>query len=170
MPRSKKEKIVHSPPLFSVYKPAGIMRSELQRLSLALDEYEAIRLADYLGLDHTEAAQEMGISRSTFSRLIEKARQKTARFFIEGKELCIEGGKIHFRGNVIRCHDCGHMFNIDIGQSISKCPECHSANLVNLAGGFGHGLCCTEGGPDQSDVSPDKKTAKTIYQQEKNNE
>ena len=170
MPRSKKEKIVHSPPLFSVYKPAGIMRSELQRLSLALDEYEAIRLADYLGLDHTEAAQEMGISRSTFSRLIEKARQKTARFFIEGKELCIEGGKIHFRGNVIRCHDCGHMFNIDIGQSIFKCPECNSANLVNLAGGFGHGLCCTETDPDQSDVSPDKKTAKTIYQQEKNNE
>ncbi len=146
------------------------MRSDLQRLSLALDEYEAIRLADYLGLDHTEAAQEMGISRSTFSRLIEKARQKTAQFFIEGKELCIEGGNIHFLGNVIRCHECGHMFNIDIGQSVSKCPECHSAKLVNLAGGFGHGLCCTERGPDQSDVSPDKKTAKPIYQQEKNNE
>ena len=170
MPRSKKEKIVHSPPLFSVYKPAGIMRIDLQRLSLALDEYEAIRLADYLGLDHTEAAQEMGISRSTFSRLIEKARQKTARFFIEGKELCIEGGNIHFRGNVIRCHDCGHMFNIDIGQSVSKCPECHSAKLVNLASGFGHGRCCTERALDQGDVSPDKKTAKNIYQQEKNNE
>ena len=170
MPRSKKEKIVHSPPLFSVYKPAGIMRSKLQRLSLALDEYEAIRLADHLGLNHMEAAQEMGISRSTFSRLIEKARHKTARFFIEGKELCIEGGKIHFRGNVIRCHDCGHMFNIDIGQSISKCPECNSSNLVNLAGGFGHGLCCTEEGLDQSDVSLDKKTGKTKYQQEKNNE
>jgi len=160
MPRSKKEKIVHSPPLFSVYKPAGIMRSDLQRLSLALDEYEAIRLADYLGLDHTEAAQEMEISRSTFSRLIEKARQKTARFLIEGKELCIEGGNIHFRGNVIRCHDCGHMFNIDIGQSVSQCPECRSTNLVNLAGGFGHGRCCTERGQDQSEVTPEKKQQK----------
>lgn len=144
MPRSKKEKSVHSPPLFSVYKPAGIIRSALQRLPLALDEYEAIRLADYLGMDHAEAALEMGISRSTFSRLIEGARRKTARFLIEGKELCIEGGNIHFRGNIIRCHDCGHMFKIDIGQIVSQCPICHSENLLNLAGGFGHGRCCVD--------------------------
>lgn len=153
MPRSKKEKSVHSPPLFSVYKPAGIIRSALQRLPLALDEYEAIRLADYLGMDHAEAALEMGISRSTFSRLIERARRKTARFLIEGKELCIEGGNIHFRGNIIRCHECGHMFNISIGKSISQCPECHSGKLLNLAGGFGHGRCCADKIQEQSEVS-----------------
>ncbi len=144
MPRLKKDKIVHSPPLFALYKPVGIMRSSLQRLCLTLDEYEAIRLADYLGMDHAEAALEMEISRSTFSRLIEKARQKTARFLIEGKELCIEGGKIHFRDNIIRCFDCGHMFNIDMGKAVSQCPQCHSENLLNLAGGFGHGRCCAE--------------------------
>lgn len=152
MPRAKKEKLVHSPPLFSVYKPAGIMRSALQRISLALDEYEAIRLADYLGMDHSEAALEMEISRSTFSRLIEKARGKTARFLIEGKELCIEGGNIHFRGNIIRCLDCDHMFNISIGKSVSQCPECHSENLLNLAGGFGHGRCCADKTEEQSEV------------------
>ncbi len=142
MARPKTHRLIHTPPLYKGFKPIGVMGRDLVTLEMSLDEYEAIRLADYLGLDHTEAAQEMGISRSTFSRLIEKARQKTAQFFIEGKELCIEGGNIHFLGNVIRCHECGHMFNIDIGQSVSKCPECHSAKLVNLAGGFGHGRCC----------------------------
>lgn len=144
MPRLKKDKIVHSPPLFSSYKPAGIMRRSLQRLCLELDEYEAIRLADYLGMEHAEAALEMEISRSTFSRLIERARKKTARFLIEGKELSIEGGKIHFRDNVIRCLDCGHMFKIGMEKNITQCPECLSENLLNLAGGFGHGRCCIE--------------------------
>lgn len=142
MPRSKKQKMVHGPPLFTAYKPMGIMKSHLKRLPLALDEYEAIRLSDYMGMNHAEAALEMEISRSTFSRLIEKARKKVALFLIEGKELYIEGGNIHFRGNVIRCQNCGHMFNINIETSMSKCPQCNSGNLLNLAGGFGHGNCC----------------------------
>lgn len=142
MSRSKKQKMVHCPPLFTAYKPMGIIRSALQRLPLAIDEYEAIRLADYLGMDHAEAAQEMEISRSTFSRLIEKARNKIAQFLIDGKELFITGGNIHFRGNVIRCQDCGHMFKTSIETSFFKCPECNSKKLINLAGGFGHGRCC----------------------------
>ena len=145
MPRSKKQKMVHSPPLFTAFKPTGVMRSALERLPLALDEYEAIRLADYLGMDHAEAAEEMEISRSTFSRLVVEARNKIARFLIEGKELYIEGGNIHFRGNVIRCQNCGHMFNISMETDFHECPECHSNNLLNLAGGFGHGRCCVRG-------------------------
>jgi len=142
MARIKKQRTVESPPLFSAYKPSGVMRGALQQLPLALDEYEAIRLADYQGLDHAQAADEMDISRSTFSRLIEQARRKMALFLIEGKELYIEGGNIHFKGNVIRCQGCGHMFNISIEKSISDCPECGSSKLLNLAGGFGHGRCC----------------------------
>jgi uncharacterized protein len=142
MARSKMQKIVHQPPLFTAFKPIGVMKSSLQSLPMTLDEYEAIRLADYMGMDHAEAAEEMEISRSTFSRLVEQARKKTARFLVEGKELYIEGGNVHFRGNIIRCQDCGHMFNIKIGAPISNCPECESGNLINLAGGFGHGRCC----------------------------
>lgn len=142
MARSKMQKMVHQPPLYTSFKPAGIMKSMLQSLAMTLDEYEAIRLADYMGMDHAEAAEEMEISRSTFSRLVEKARQKIAKFLVEGKELFIEGGNVHFRGNIIRCQDCGHMFNINISASVSKCPECGSVNLINLAGGFGHGRCC----------------------------
>ncbi len=142
MSRPKKERVVYQPPLHADFKPVGVQRQNLEPLPLGLDEFEAIRLADYLGMDHAEAAAEMEISRSTFTRLIEKARRKIAKFLVEGKHLHIEGGNIHFRGNLIRCHDCGHMFNIGFDSSISKCPACGSGNLIDLAGGFGHGNCC----------------------------
>jgi predicted DNA-binding protein (UPF0251 family) len=134
--------MVLEPPLFSAFKPLGITGKDLEQIQLALDEFEAFRLADYNGLSHAEAADEMGISRSTFSRLIEKARKKIADFIIQGKLLTIEGGSVHFRNNIIRCQSCGHMFKINISNTISECPTCHSKHLNNLAGGFGHGKCC----------------------------
>ncbi|MFC2151052.1 DUF134 domain-containing protein [Bacteroidota bacterium] len=142
MSRPEKERIVHKPPLFSEFKPIGVAGRLLDQIQLSIDEYEALRLADYEGFSQEDAAEEMEISRPTFSRLIEKARKKVADFIIQGKLLTIEGGNIHFRNNIIRCHDCGHMFNTNFGESFTECPECHSKNLINLAGGFGHGKCC----------------------------
>ena len=143
MSRPKNDRIVHEPPVFTEFKPVGVAGRSLDQIALSIDEFEAIRLADYKGLTHEEAAGEMEISRSTFSRLIETARQKVARFMIQGKLLTIEGGNIHFRNNIIRCVNCGHMFKTTIGSSLAECPECKSTNLLNLAGGFGHGRCCT---------------------------
>lgn len=144
MPRPEKHRIVNEPPIFTEFKPMGVVGRFLERTHLSLDEFEAFRLADFVGLSHAEASDEMEISRSTFTRLIEKARKKIADLIIHGKVLTIEGGNIHFRNNIIRCHDCGHMFNINIKTSFTECPECKSTNLVNLAGGFGHGKCCTK--------------------------
>ncbi|MCF8299101.1 MAG: DUF134 domain-containing protein [Saprospiraceae bacterium] len=145
MPRPQDNRIVHEPPLFTEFKPIGVMARDLEQIMLSLDEFEAIRLADYNGLSHAEAADEMEISRSTFSRLIEKARKKVSDFFINGKLLNIEGGNVHFRNNIIKCQKCGYMFRISIGQEITECPVCHSDNLLNHAGGFGHGKCCGYG-------------------------
>ncbi len=142
MPRPQDNRIVLEPPLFSEFKPLGVKGQDLEQIQLALDEFEAFRLADYIGLSHAEAADEMGISRPTFSRLIEKARKNIADFIIQGKLLTIEGGSVHFRNNIIRCQSCGHMFRINISNTISECPACHSKQLINLAGGFGHGKCC----------------------------
>ncbi|MFC1888005.1 DUF134 domain-containing protein [Candidatus Cloacimonadota bacterium] len=142
MSRPKKERSVNRPPLFTAFKPMGVMGTTLEQISLTLDEFEAIRLADYLDMEHSEASEEMQISRSTFTRLIEKARHKISRFIMEGKGLYIEGGNIHFRGNVIHCQDCGHMFNTNIEKQTTECPCCGSKNLLDLAGGFGHGKCC----------------------------
>ncbi len=118
MPRGKMQRIVHRPPLYTEFKPVGIRISELKPVKLALDEFEAIRLADKVGMNHNTAAEEMEISRSTFSRLIEKARKKIAEFLIEGKQLQIDGGNIHFRNNVIKCNSCGRMFNTSFNKEI----------------------------------------------------
>ena len=142
MSRPKKERVVYRPPLYADFKPTSMQRSGLESLLLELDEFEAIRLADYLGMEHTEAASEMEISRSTFTRLIDKAREKISCFLVEGKHLQIEGGSVHFRGNLIRCHNCGHMFNVTFETNVESCPSCGSKNLIDLAGGFGHGKCC----------------------------
>lgn len=142
MSRPKKERIVHEPPIYTRFKPVGVRSYTVEQISFTIDEYEAIRLADHLGMEHSEAADEMEISRSTFTRLIEKARKKIADFLVEGKELLIEGGNIHFRGNIIRCLDCGHMFKTNFENEMTECPVCGSVNLLNLAGGFGHGRCC----------------------------
>ena len=143
MPRPKNNRIVHEPPVFTNFKPIGVRGVSLEQVLLSLDEYEAFRLADHIGLSHEEAAGEMEISRPTFTRLIEKARKKIASFIIEGKILNIDGGNIHFRTNLIKCQSCGHMFKTKFSDIVTECPACHSQNLLNLAGGFGHGKCCS---------------------------
>lgn len=142
MPRPQFNRIVHEPPLYTDFKPVGVRGHDLKRIVLTLDEFEAFRLADQLGFSHALAADEMEISRSTFSRLIEKARKKIADFIIQGRLLTIDGGTVHFRVNIIQCKDCGHMFKISFKQNIKECPACHSKKIINLAGNFGHGKCC----------------------------
>lgn len=142
MPRPQKKRSVYHPPVFDQFKPIGVRSRGLEEIALTLDELEAIRLADYQGLDHSESATEMRVSRSTFSRLVEKARRKVAQFLIEGKQLKIDGGEIHFERNLLRCGECGHLLNIDLDAETKKCPDCGSTDLIDLAEEFGHGRCC----------------------------
>lgn len=65
-----------------------------EKVVLTLDELEAIRLADFMGLYQEEAAKQMGISRPTFGRIIDSAHKKVAEFLIQGKMLCVEGGPV----------------------------------------------------------------------------
>ena len=145
MPRPESDRIIHEPPLFTEFKPMGIPGRNLEQIKLSLDEFEALRLADYEGLLHEEAAEQLAISRSTFTRLIRKARKKVADFMFQGKLLSIGGGNVHFKNNIIRCLDCLHIFRVEMNAPpIKACPDCHSKNILNAAGGFGHGNCCWE--------------------------
>ncbi len=142
MPRPRKDRIVDRPPLWTSFKVAGKRKKGSVPVLMSLDEYEAVRLADYEGLEHAEAAKVMDISRPTFTRLIESARKKEALLFIEGKEIRIEGGSIHFKGNIYRCLECGSLTDTDFDSDLGKCPDCGSDNLANIAENFGHGNCC----------------------------
>jgi predicted DNA-binding protein (UPF0251 family) len=96
MPRRRKTCfIAHRPPA-AVFKPAGVPARALNMLALPLDEYEAVRLADYEGLNQEEVAARLGVSRPTVSRILERARHTIARAFVEGHALTIEGGPVAF--------------------------------------------------------------------------
>lgn len=72
------------------YKPCGKRGYSLERVILGHDEMEALRLGDFEGLYQEEAAEKMGISRSTFSRIISQARKKVADALLHGKIIIIK--------------------------------------------------------------------------------
>ncbi|MBK8166919.1 MAG: DUF134 domain-containing protein [bacterium] len=81
-------------PAVAVFKPAGIPTCRLELVTMTLDEYEALRLADLEGQYHAEAATAMGVSRPTFGRILEAARRKVAAALTHGSALLIEGGPV----------------------------------------------------------------------------
>lgn len=94
MPRPFKNRCVNVQPLSVVYKPAGVPTRDLQWVTLHLDEFETIRLLDHQGLDQQQAAEAMGISRPTVTRIYASARQKIAAALTLGQAICIEGGPV----------------------------------------------------------------------------
>ena len=90
MSRPKKERCIRCQPNALYFKPRGIPLIQLEEVGLSLDELESIRLADYEGLYHEQAAEKMKISRPTFGRILGEARRKLAEVLVEGKALRIE--------------------------------------------------------------------------------
>lgn len=121
MPRPRCCRRVVGQPAAVVFKPAGIPARELTELVLTLDEFEAVRLADFEALYQEQAAAQMGISRPTFSRLVESARRKIAEALVQGKALRIEGGPIALVAPR-RCRGCGAEW-----EGPSRCPRCGSS-------------------------------------------
>jgi predicted DNA-binding protein (UPF0251 family) len=79
---------------------------ELEEVVMALDEFEAMRLADLDGLYQEQAAEQMRVSRTTFSRIIDSAHRKVADALVHGKALRIEGGPVRVEGRrCCRIHD-----------------------------------------------------------------
>jgi predicted DNA-binding protein (UPF0251 family) len=112
------------------FKPFGIPMTELEPIILLFEEYEAIKLTDYDGLNQEIAAQNMNVSRPTFTRIYEQARRSIAKAFVEGKAIIIEGGNFHTTDNWYRCNHCMKL-NICVNE-ISECPYCKSNNLRHL--------------------------------------
>lgn len=64
---------------------------------LRIEEFEAFRLVDYLGLTQHEAAARMGISQKALWNDLRSARFKIADAIINGKAIRIEGGDFVLR-------------------------------------------------------------------------
>jgi len=98
MARPCKTRWVGEPPAQVVFKPAGVPAHELEWVELAVDEYEALRLVDGEGLEQEAAAELMGVSRPTVSRILARGRGKLARMLATGGALVIGGGVVCPRG------------------------------------------------------------------------
>ena len=126
MPRPKCCRHVAAMPDRTCFQPKGKIASSFEEVLLSLDEYEAIRLADFEGLYQEKAAFMMNISRQTFGRIIESARRKVADVLVNGKTLKIEGGDVSLEeAKQIRCHRCRKTFNLYCeGHNAVICPHC----------------------------------------------
>lgn len=116
-------------------------------VELALDEWEALRLADMEGLYHDAAAEQMGISRPTFGRLVERARHKVASALFGMKKLVVQGGPVAMRNvRTFSCADCGTQVQAPHGTPRpGECPSCHSSNIHRVTEERGHTV--DAGGP-----------------------
>ncbi|MGM0472162.1 MAG: DUF134 domain-containing protein [Bacillota bacterium] len=125
MGRPPKKRRVEQIPEVKFFKPAGIPKCNLEEVSLTIEEVEAIRLKDRVGLTQQEASERMEVSRPTFQRVLTKARKKVTEALIAGKAIKFEGGNYRFRP---RCSKCGSELSTRgrHGQRNGQqsCPQC----------------------------------------------
>lgn len=91
MPRPSKVKKVCRMPICTTYY-AENQACCSHEIFLTVEEYETIRLIDYMGLTQEECAAQMDVGRATVQTLYVEARKKLSRFLVEGSRLRIEGG------------------------------------------------------------------------------
>mgnify|MGYP003588717867 FL=1 len=130
MPRPKQNRKISNPPLMKGFKPFGIPRRMLNSVTLLYDEYEAVRLLDYEGMNQDQAAVQMNVSRPTLTRIYEKARKTIAQALVEGNMIEIEGGNVQFDREWFRCRRCYKL----VGglENHVHCKDCTSFNDEEL--------------------------------------
>ncbi len=89
MPRPPHPRRIHRPSGVAGFRPIGRPIWSVQTVTLGLDGIEALRLADLEGLYQEAAAEQMGVSRPTFARILAHARSVVADALINGKLLLI---------------------------------------------------------------------------------
>jgi uncharacterized protein len=95
MSRPKRCCRIYGEPVCRAFHPTGRPCDAVcapEQVVLALEELEALRLSDMEGLYHEAAAQQMGVSRATFGRVLQEGRAKVATALVRGMALTIDGG------------------------------------------------------------------------------
>jgi predicted DNA-binding protein (UPF0251 family) len=129
MPRPPIERLIGAPPRATLFKPAGVPARDLERVPLALDELEAIRLVDLEGLSHEQAAAVMGVSRQTIGRILEQGRARVAEALVASKAILIGGGSYRVAPRRLCCLTCGNAWCTEETAVNATCPSCGSATV-----------------------------------------
>jgi predicted DNA-binding protein (UPF0251 family) len=145
MPRPFIYRRINCKPKADYFRPKGIPICLIEEITLTMDEFEAIRLADLEGLYQDKAAEKMKISRQTFGNIINLAHKKIAEAIVKAKALKIQGGAYKMTGlRKFKCHDCNHEWEISYGLGRpNECPQCKNTNInyahTGRSGGFRRG-------------------------------
>jgi predicted DNA-binding protein (UPF0251 family) len=147
MVRPRKCRMINCEPLMTYFKPRGVPMTELENVSLAMDEFEALRLKDLEELDQEKAATTMNVSQPTFHRILESAHKKVADALVRGKAIRIEGGDYVIRERaeerLFKCYECENEWQEPYGTGRpSDCPKCHSTNIHRAPSDRGHARPC----------------------------
>jgi len=111
-------------PDVTFFKPAGVKLAELEDIVLTVDEFEAVRLKDFLGLEQTEAAEKMKVSQPTFNRVLRNARKKIADAIVNGKSIKIEGGRYKMVVPRRAGRGAGRGMGFGGPAEVCVCPKC----------------------------------------------
>lgn len=125
-PRPKNIRKVSGIPTATGFTPLKCRKPQTT-IVLYIEEYESIYLCDYEGKTQAEAAESMGISRPTLTRIYASARKKLAEALINRAALLIEGGTSYMDAQWFRCDKCGMIINNIIPNASTKnidCPQC----------------------------------------------
>lgn len=97
MPRPKRPRCIMSRPFIKEFRPEGVEKRG--EVTLTLEEFEAIRHIDFEGLDQTQAAEIMNVSRQTFGRILRAGRFNLSNALVNAYRLKVEGGCYMITGN-----------------------------------------------------------------------
>lgn len=122
MPRPLCCRRVQGTPGLVLFGPIGACSDTPDEVVMTLDELEALRLADLEELYQEQAAEHMGVSRTTFGRILKAAHRKVAEVLVHGKALKIEGGVVVAETPIV-CEPCPNERG-----GASDCPRCQVAN------------------------------------------
>jgi predicted DNA-binding protein (UPF0251 family) len=124
MARPEKCRKICNPPKMKGFKPYGMPICRIDPVLLKFEEYESIRLVNYENNSQDKAAEQMNVSRPTFTRIYNKALRQIAKSFIEGTAIEIEGGNYELDKEWYRCKKCYKLIE-GLGNHI-KCDCCKS--------------------------------------------
>lgn len=130
MPRPTKYRTVEFFPEDTYFVPWGKPKCEIEEVDLKVEELEAMRLKDIIGLNQEECADRMHVSRQTFQNIIDSARKKVAVALTEGNAIRISGGNYRANFCKFKCFNCGNVYEINYEQDKYTCPACGSGKVM----------------------------------------
>lgn len=124
MSRPRKHRRVCSVPDEKNY---NINANKDKAIDITVDEYEVVRLIDYVGLTQQECARQMQVARSTITAIYDTVRYKISDSIVNSKAIKVEGGDYEVCPNSKHC--CGQCGK-------NRCGRCKHGSCDRCIGIF----------------------------------